>query len=502
MILDKSWTRLDSRVSKEFFDGLAAFVEHCKPLLNSYGNIKCPCRLCCNVPWVSLDLLKSHISENGWDPTYTQWREHGEPDPLPIQDNTTQCEMSDMRACINDIFDIPPNNEQNEPTLPNIGETSNEPAQATTPPVRNEYEELLASSTQPLYPGCDFMTTLDFMSKFTHLKVSGKWSDTSFNNTLKFLQEVFPPRLGYNLPPSYSAIKKTFKKVGLGYESIHACENDCFLYRGTGAEDLEYCPVCKTSRWKDKNTTGKKVPNKVLRYFPIIPRLQRLYKSIHTAKHMTWHATGKSTVNGMMQHPVDGEAWQKFDSGKYSEFANEPRNVRLGLAADGFNPFGNLSQTYSMWPVILTTYNLPPWLCMKETTLMLTLLIPGPKSPAKDIDVYLKPLIDDLQELWKKPGVPTMDAVTGKEFNMRAMLLWTINDFPARSSLSGWSGQGYYACPTCKVGTPATRVISKTGYVGHRRFLKKTINGGGILLHSMVHLILQILLKKILRLIS
>ena len=101
---------------------------------------------------------------------------------------------------------------------------------------------------------------------------------------------------------------------------------------------------------------------------------------------------------------------------------------------------------------------------------MLTLLIPGPKSPVKDIDVYLKPLIDDLKELWKIPGIPTMDAVIGKEFNMRAMLLWTINDFLARSSLSGWSGQGYYACPTCKVGTPATRVISKIGYFVHRRF--------------------------------
>lgn len=93
---------------------------------------------------------------------------------------------------------------------------------------------------------------------------------------------------------------------------------------------------------------GKKVPNKVLRYFPIIPRLQHLYMCIHTTKHMTWHTTGKSTVNGMMQHPVDGKTWQKFDSGKYSDFANEPRNVRLGLAADGFNPFGNLSQTYSI----------------------------------------------------------------------------------------------------------------------------------------------------------
>ncbi|GJT65784.1 hypothetical protein Tco_1017264 [Tanacetum coccineum] len=56
---------------------------------------------------------------------------------------------------------------------------------------------------------------------------------------------------------------------------------------------------------------------------------------------------------------------------------------------------------------------------------------------------------------------------------MRAMVLWTINDFPARSSLSGWSGQGYKACPTCNEDTPSVRVLSKTAYVGHRRFLKK-----------------------------
>nr|GFB28722.1 hypothetical protein [Tanacetum cinerariifolium] len=192
----------------------------------------------------------------------------------------------------------------------------------------------------------------------------------------------------------------------------------------------------------------------------------------HTAKEMTWHATGKCTEPGKMQHPADGKAWKDFDT-KYSDFAVEPRNVRLGLAADGFNPFGNLSQSYSMWPVILTTYNLPPWLCMKESYFMLTLLIPGPKSPGKDIDVYLKPLIDDLKVLWAKPGVKTIDVATGLKFNMRAMVLWTINDFTARSSLFGWSGQGYKACPTCNEDTPSVRVLGKTAYVGHRRFLKK-----------------------------
>ncbi|GJR99000.1 protein kinase, ATP binding site-containing protein [Tanacetum coccineum] len=302
--------------------------------------------------------------------------------------------MSDMIALLNDLSYIPPNNEQNEPTQEDIGETSNEPTQAK----RNEFEELYASANEELYPGCDYVTRLDFMAKFTYFKVKGKLTDSIFNEMLEFFQHVFPTTKGYKLPPSYYAIKKTFKMIGLGYESIHACVNDCFLFRGDNNKDVHFCPVCKTSRWKDSNTPRKKVPKKVLRYFPIIPRLQCLYKSSHTIKEMTWHAIGECTEP-------------------------EPRNVRLRLAADGFNPFGNLSQAYSMWPAL--------------------------------------------------KGVETIDVATGQKFNMRAMVLWTINDFLARSSLSGWSGQGYRACPTCNEDTSSVRVLGKIAYVGHRRFLKK-----------------------------
>ncbi|GJZ15359.1 hypothetical protein Tco_0551036 [Tanacetum coccineum] len=316
--------------------------------------------------------------------------------------------MSDMTAFLNDLSYIPLNNEQNEPTQEDISETSNDPTQAKC----NEFKELYVSANEELYPGCDYVTRLDLMAKFTYFKVKGKLTDSIFNEMLEFFQNVFPIAKGYKLPPSYYAIKKIFKMIRLGYESIHAYVNDCFLFRGDANKDVHFCPVCNTSRWKDSNTPGKKVPNKVLRYFSIIPRLQHLYKSSHTAKEMTWHATGKCTKPGKMQHPVDGRAWKDFDT-KYPNFAAEPRNVRLGLAADGFNPSGNLSQSYSMWPVILTTYNLPPWLCMKESTFMLTLLIYGPKSPGKEIDVYLRPLIDDLRYLWAKPGVETIDVSIG-----------------------------------------------------------------------------------------
>nr|GEX63535.1 hypothetical protein [Tanacetum cinerariifolium] len=78
--------------------------------------------------------------------------------------------MSDMTACLNDLSYIPLNNEQNDPTQGDIGETSNEP----TRNKRNEFEELYASANEELYPGCDYVTRLEFMAKFTYFKVKGK----------------------------------------------------------------------------------------------------------------------------------------------------------------------------------------------------------------------------------------------------------------------------------------------------------------------------------------
>jgi hypothetical protein len=73
----------------------------------------------------------------------------------------------------------------------------------------------------------------------------------------------------------------------------------------------------------------------------------------------------------------------------------EIRNVRLGLASDGFNPFGMQNVTYSCWPVIHpNTYNLPPWLYEKQSYWIMSMLIPGKKSSGMNIDVYLRPLID------------------------------------------------------------------------------------------------------------
>ncbi|GJU43440.1 hypothetical protein Tco_1200706 [Tanacetum coccineum] len=182
--------------------------------------IRHPCKSCRTILWVSIKHLSDHIMRHGFDLGYKTWVHHGEPDLPPpplVIDNTRQPQMSDMTALLNDLSYIPPNNEHNEPTQGDIGETSNEPNQAT----RNEFEELYASANEELHPGCDYVTRLDFMAKFTYFKVKGKLIDSIFNEMLEFFQNVFPISKGYKLLPSYYAIKTLLQA-----RSMPTCNKD------------------------------------------------------------------------------------------------------------------------------------------------------------------------------------------------------------------------------------------------------------------------------------
>ncbi|KAG8365839.1 hypothetical protein BUALT_Bualt17G0013600 [Buddleja alternifolia] len=189
------------------------------------------------------------------------------------------------------------------------------------------------------------------------------------------------------------------------------------------------------------------------------------------ASNMRWHKDKRKDEVGTMRHPADSPAWKHFDD-QYPHFSQDPRNVKLGLATDGFTPWSNLGNSYSMWPVILVAYNLPPYECMKEEFLMMSLLILGPRSPGKDIDVYLRPLVDELKELWGV-GVETYDVSSKEMFQMHAAILWTISDFPGYGSISGWVTSGYWACPCCFDQTRSRRLRTKTCFMGHRCFLAK-----------------------------
>jgi hypothetical protein len=180
-----------------------------------------------------------------------------------------------------------------------------------------------------------------------------------------------------------------------------------------------------------------------------------------TSSEKRWHKEGLVS-DGKMRYTSDSEAWKHVDR-KYEWFALDARNIRLGLASDGFNLFWMQNVTYTTWPVVLIPYNLPSWLCQKQPY-----WIPGLKSPGMSIDVYLRPLIEELKELWDN-GVETWDEKDKKNFKLHAILLWTINDFPAYAMLSCWSTKGKFACPYCHKDTDYLwlKFGSKHCYMAH-----------------------------------
>jgi hypothetical protein len=172
---------------------------------------------------------------------------------------------------------------------------------------------------------------------------------------------------------------------------------------------------------------------------------------------MRWHKDGKydSEDPDIMPHPADTEAWEALDRFDL-EFARDPRSVRLGLATDGFQPHSEASNPYSCWPVFVMPYNLPPNKCLKQGFVLLTLVIPGPKEPRKQINIFLCLLMKEMKELWQ--GVDAYDSHLKCRFNLHVAYLWSIHDYLAYGKFAGWYVHGRLSCPICMDDTDAFRL--------------------------------------------
>ncbi|XP_060181912.1 uncharacterized protein LOC132611513 isoform X1 [Lycium barbarum] len=458
MAPNKQWMELiNDRLAGAYVDGVESFLDYAFTRLGEPQLIRCPCIKCGNATSRTRVVVRSHLIVHGIIPGYTLWYHHGErsgeaqPDSEFIYDNDIEegDGEDEIHGILRDLY-------YNGDNMNNSGDdfVEEEPNLEA-----KRFYKLLEDFKLPLYESAK-VSKLSTLVKLLHIKSIGHWSNESFTMLLKFLKEDLLLD-GTNLPNSYYEAKKVIRDLGLSYKKIDACKNDCMLY-WKNDNCLESCKVCGVSRWKEdkhsgetKFKSGKKIPYKILRYFPLKPRLQRLFMCSKTSPLISWHHD-KRVDDGIMRHPADSMVWKNFDE-LHPSFAAEPRNVRLGLASDGFQPFGMSRTPYSIWPVVLIPYNLPPWLCMKQENFILSMLIPGPESPGDAIDVYLQPLIEELNELWET-GVETFDASTKKNFTLHASLLWTINDFPAYANLSGWSTKGKLACPCCNKGTVSTRL--------------------------------------------
>ena len=91
----------------------------------------------------------------------------------------------------------------------------------------DKFYQMLRKAEQSLYKGCKKFTKLSFLVHLYHLKCLNGWTDKSFSMLLELLSDALPEE--NTLPKSFYDTKKIISGLGLSYEKIHVCPNECIL---------------------------------------------------------------------------------------------------------------------------------------------------------------------------------------------------------------------------------------------------------------------------------
>ena len=263
--------------------------------------IRCPCRKarCRNKKFVNENDLRLHLYKNGFVENYYTWIYQGE-EEMETEHMVEQCvdemrneneEVTMFEATRNMVAEIAgPSYFQSEGNEPNF--SHNEYVTNEAPNAHAQtFFDMISNAEKALWPGNNTHSQLSASFRMLDIKCKHQVTESCYNDMCDFLQEVLPEE--NTMPVNLYETKKIVKELGLPMTVIHSCENNCMLFWGEDIE-LQGCKICGHPRYKPHNDRGRKrkvlVPFKKMHYFPLIPRLQRLYASRATASEMRWHA--------------------------------------------------------------------------------------------------------------------------------------------------------------------------------------------------------------------
>ena len=177
---------------------------------------------------------------------YTLWGIHGEKPGMTYDDVLPQSSQVGVQ-----VDEADPINDAVRDAFGFQDDNFNEEVQGSEPVfMRNEaardFFNLMDEVDRPLYQGCQKYSKLSFLIKLYHIKCLCGITDKGMSMLLELLQDAF---LDAEIPTTFYEAKKIINRLGLNYQKIDACPNDCMLYWGDDASK-ENCKRCHTSRYK------------------------------------------------------------------------------------------------------------------------------------------------------------------------------------------------------------------------------------------------------------
>ena len=144
--------------------------------------------------------------------------------------------------------------------------------------------------------------------------------------------------------------------------------------------------------------------------------------SIKTFEQLLYIQQGYPYINDVW----DGRNWKSFNRDNCENcFFKNIHNVAFIMNVDWFKPYKH--SEYKVGGIYLNILNLPRTQRYKTKWTMLIGLIPGPTEPKDNNDSFLKPLVNDLIELWNGIQIHCSSTTT----LIRGALIAVSCDIPA-----------------------------------------------------------------------
>jgi hypothetical protein len=183
-----------------------------------------------------------------------------------------------------------------------------------TPEVQ-KFFELLKASEEVVHEHM-IMSVLSFVTRLMAIKSKFVFSNNCYKELLKLISDVLPAN--HKLPRDMYQSKKLLYGLGMDYEKIDVCQDNCMLFWKEHINEKKCLKRGKSQFTEVINVGDEEVMTEIaykqLRYMLLTPSLKRLFISKKTTMNMRWHKEGERENNNVMVHPSDGEAWKALDN--------------------------------------------------------------------------------------------------------------------------------------------------------------------------------------------
>ena len=164
--------------------------------------------------------MHEHLICDGIWLSYRSWLSHGEQVHNDTPTQETQLVEPKNELELDEVMDMLHDFQRDN--VPE-GEAEEEPN-----PKAQKFYKLLEDAETPLYAGSKDMSKLKFILKLIHMKSLNGLTAKCMNMILVLFKQVLPSDAF--VPENWYKAKKIVKELGLSYEKIDACKNDCVLF--------------------------------------------------------------------------------------------------------------------------------------------------------------------------------------------------------------------------------------------------------------------------------